>query len=101
MEYLKKSAEHFNFPADITYAKCLMELNKVLNCTQHLQNMLCKYKSVSDMQQILLDLAMLYWRESNFNVAATNFLKAVELDQVSQLLQVNLVYISWLKSFLF
>lgn len=93
MEYFKKSAELLNFPADITYAKCLMELNRVSECIQHLEDMSEKYQDiVSQRQQLLLNIAMLACKENDLEKASIKFLKAIELDTDSQLLQVLFLF---------
>lgn len=89
MDYFKKSAEFLNFPADITYARCLVELNRVSECIQHLSVMLTKYKDdANNKQKILLDIAMLSCKKNDYDKASTNFLEAILLDKESSLLQV-------------
>lgn len=45
LRYFKKTFEtQLNYPASIAYAQCLMKLNKVSQCIQHLHEMLQIYK---------------------------------------------------------
>lgn len=73
----------------IHFAHCLLVLNKISECIQHLQEMSAKFKdNVECKQKILLNIAILSFKEKNFEEASTNFLEAIEVDTENQLLQV-------------
>ncbi len=92
MEFSAKPDGRHNFSADLTYAQHLKSLNKIADCIQHLQLMLRKYNyDVNYKQKILLNIAILSYKENDLEKALTYFLVAFQLDKNSQLLQVRIL----------
>lgn len=88
---MKKAIEDKNLPAERQYLECVLKLQKSVNVTTHLLNVVDKYKELPEkqLQSLILDVGFSYWtRDRDMDHALEYFLRAIKIDPQSKSLTV-------------
>ncbi|XP_043471087.1 uncharacterized protein LOC122504209 [Leptopilina heterotoma] len=83
-KYLLKATEENNFPAEMCYIQCMMQLNTEFDFTSHLLKVKEKFSNCEDARrkEILLHIAFSYFfNNKDYQQSMTYFLHAFEIEE--------------------
>ncbi|KAJ8681777.1 hypothetical protein QAD02_017569 [Eretmocerus hayati] len=87
-KFLREAAEDDNLGADYQYMECMRRVDSKFNVSQHLSEMVEKYKGfpAQQTQRIHLMLAISYWKnDENIEESLSYFRKALAVDPKSEI----------------